>query len=303
MNVLIQGMRRSATTFLFDLLCADGRFDPYYEPLAAAKRTAVGGGSRIADEDFFEKIRSAREAYLPDAHEAGLLNWGAPTDPDREIDPDVSDEVRGYLAFLMSRSDDVLLKLVRAYNKLPVLRAIDADARIIHIVRDPRAVVTSFLFGKGRRHADAYTCADDFFDHRGDGAGPRNLQGLNIADRLIERGLVSCPADAPSYMKLLALWRFHFETTHRDSDRHTLLLRHEDLLQSPDASLDRIGKLLDRPLSDAAHAWMDQHLDPRVRIFEPDDPRWRQAFRDLGLDAVLCTAGYADLPQPHGAMG
>ena len=44
MNVFIQGMRRSGTTILFDILWEDERFDCYYEPFAAAKKEVWGGG-------------------------------------------------------------------------------------------------------------------------------------------------------------------------------------------------------------------------------------------------------------------
>ncbi len=87
MNVFIQGMRRSGTTFLFDILSADGRFDGYYEPLAKAKRRALGGGSGVSKEDFFHKIRETRNAFasfynLPNTD---ILNYGAPRCPELEL--------------------------------------------------------------------------------------------------------------------------------------------------------------------------------------------------------------------------
>jgi hypothetical protein len=37
-------MCRSDTTFLYDILSVDGRFDAHYEPLAKAQKVAKGGG-------------------------------------------------------------------------------------------------------------------------------------------------------------------------------------------------------------------------------------------------------------------
>ena len=39
MNVFVQGMRRTGTTIVYDLLSVDPGFDVYYEPLAAGKQT------------------------------------------------------------------------------------------------------------------------------------------------------------------------------------------------------------------------------------------------------------------------
>jgi hypothetical protein len=295
LKIAIQGMRRSSTTFLFDLLLADGRFNGFYEPLAAARKPAVGGGSKISSTDFFENIRAAREAFQPGAHEAGLLNWGAPIDPDREIDAALPPLVARYIRFLFAQSEHSLLKFVRAYSKVPALLQVEPDLILIHIVRDPRAVVTSFLFGKGRRHADLFTDSSSFFEFRGETPGPRHLQGLELADRLIERNLVECPADAPSFMKLLALWGFHYASTSRDLPPHALTLRHEELLRDPSGSLDRIDAVLDSPLTDDARTWLDTHLDPRQRIFEPTNPHWHHALLELRLDKVLCDAGYASV--------
>ena len=53
MNVFIQGMRRSGTTILFDILSVDPYFDSYYEPFAAANKEAIGGGSGMHKLIFF----------------------------------------------------------------------------------------------------------------------------------------------------------------------------------------------------------------------------------------------------------
>ena len=37
MTIFMQGMRQSGTTITYDLFCADGSFETFYEPLAAPK--------------------------------------------------------------------------------------------------------------------------------------------------------------------------------------------------------------------------------------------------------------------------
>ena len=37
MNVFMQGMRRSGTTIVYDILCQDKNLDLYYEPFAAGR--------------------------------------------------------------------------------------------------------------------------------------------------------------------------------------------------------------------------------------------------------------------------
>lgn len=310
MNVFIQGIRRSATTFLFDVLCADGRFDAYYEPLAAARRPAVGGGSQVRAEDFFEKIRRVRKEY---AEAVGLddprvLNWGAPRNAELETGQEWDPWVEGYLQFLLDRSDHTLLKFVRAYDKVERLQELDPGACLFHIVRDPRAVATSFLFGKGQVHRALFARPDTFFGYRGDpgrdGAeGPRNLQALQVADWLSEQGQLDVDPDGPVYERLLALWGYHFRQTHRDGracfgERYRLV-RYEDLLQRPEDTLAQLYAALGESCRPSALQWLQTHAAERPQVFAESDSRWAKSLERLGLGPSLAEAGYEPVsPQP-----
>ena len=300
-KVFIQGMRRSATTFLYDVLCADGRFDAYYEPLAKAKRAAVGGGSRVREEDFFEKIRQCRSAYATASGlgDSTLLNWGAPRDASAEVEGSMDERVVGYLRFLLEQSENTLLKFVRAYNKVEILRELEPQGVLLHIVRDPRAVASSFLLGKGQVHRSHYVNADVFFDYSGDASfGPMNLQALKVFDELRRRELIFCEADAPYFERLLALWGYHFRQTDRAGreefgDRYCVL-RYEELIQKPKETLARVYATLGEPCQDTALAWLEANVADRPQIFAEGDERWSQSLERLKLADDLTHAGYRD---------
>ena len=78
-----------------------------------------------------------------------MFNYGAPGQPDLEFETELPEYCRTYLRFLLARSPDTVVKFTRMYCKVAVLREIDPDAKFIHIVRDPRLVTASYLFGEG----------------------------------------------------------------------------------------------------------------------------------------------------------
>lgn len=114
MNVFIQGMRRSGTTILFDVLWEDESFDCYYEPLAAASKKAIGGGSEEHSVDFFDNIRRCRMEFMaqyPKLESTDLLNYGAPRQAELEFEPDLPDYCREYIKFMISQSEHTMIKL------------------------------------------------------------------------------------------------------------------------------------------------------------------------------------------------
>jgi hypothetical protein len=297
-DLFIQGLRRSSTTFLFDVLLADPRFVGWYEPLAAAKVKAVGGGSRMSDVDFYEALRDARARF---AAQSGLadpdvLNHGAPRRPELELDSDLPGPVAAYVNFLCDEAEFTVLKFVRAWRKLPALVAARPTAKIVHIVRDPRAVVTSFLFGKGRKNAARYDDAAAFFEQHGPAKGN---QGLAIADALIASGELTIGSDDPHALKLLGVWQHHFRSAHRDGLRlgaaRYLLLRHEDLLAAPLDAIGRVYRLIGEDVPQSVTDFLTTRLDPRPRIHEPEDPRWTAMFERLALAPELLAAGYPEI--------
>lgn len=297
-DLFIQGMRRSSTTFLFDVLLADPRCAGWYEPFAEAQKPAVGGGSRVSDVDFFAELRAARARFAAACglSDLTLLNHGAPRDALLELRRDLPAVVTDYVRSLCGGAEITVLKFVRAWRKLPALLAARPEARVVHIVRDPRAVATSFLFGKRQRHAHLYPDADSFFRQQGPAKGN---QALAIADALIEHGELDLAPDDPHVLKLLGVWQHHVRSTHGDGlalreDRY-LLVRHEDMLRSPMETIDRVYRLIGKDVPQPVRRFLSEKLDPVPRIFAPADRRWRELLDRADLAAECVAAGYGDL--------
>lgn len=295
MNLFIQGMRRSGTTILFDALLEDHGLRCFYEPFTTDKR-AVGGGSGARDRDLFADVRALRERFVRERHpelDTELLNWGAPRAPELELEPDLPDACRDYLRFLLDQAPDVVMKHVRMYCKVPVLADLDPGAGLLHVVRDPRAVATSYLMGRGRKRADLFPVADAFFGHRSERSmwATRQLAGL-LAARPEFAHLRGCT----DVERVLLVWRFTFERTREDGLRcfgaRYRLLRHEDLMADPEAALGAVYDLTHRPMPPEVSGWARRNVRRRDETFAPDDPRWAHALGAVGGDRALHEAGY-----------
>lgn len=295
MNLFIQGMRRSGTTILFDALLEDPNLLCLYEPFTADKE-AVGGGSGVRRRDLFADVRALRERFRrerrPDL-DLELLNWGAPRDPGLELEPDLPDFCREYLAFLHDQAPDVVSKHVRMYCKVPALAEIAPNAGLVQVVRDPRAVTTSYLAGRGGKRAHLLEDPDAFFSHR----SPRSMWATRqLAELLTRRPEHRHLHDCPDFMRVLLVWRATFEQSRRDGmrcfgDRYRLL-RHEEFVADPAAALARVYELLDRPVPPAVAEWARGAVRPGQQAVAADDPRWAQALREVGLAPLLGQAGY-----------
>ena len=87
--ILIQGMRRSGTTILYDALLEDPGLHCFYEPLREEGDTP-GGGSGARASDPFAETRALRRAFR-DANYPDLdledFNCGGPGRPALELGP------------------------------------------------------------------------------------------------------------------------------------------------------------------------------------------------------------------------
>ncbi len=300
-DLFIQGLRRSGTTFLYDVLLSDPRFDGYYEPLAEATRPAVGGGSKVSEVDFYEKIRDVRKRYgeTIGLSDLTLLNFGAPRDASLELEREFSPEVLGYIRFMCAQREFTVLKFVRAWRKLPALIVAFPKAFVVHIVRDPRAVVTSFLFGKGQKNKDQFKTADDFFTFGGD---VKRNQGLQIANLMIDRKELPLERTAPHAAKLLGTWKHHFRSTHDDGVKilgpeRYFEIRHEEFVRAPEITMEQIYARIGQSMPDSVRAFLREKVDSKPRIFAETDPRWIQFMKQLAMGGELADAGYVELAE------
>ena len=132
MKFFMQGMRRSATTVVYDLLSQDDRLDLYYEPYSVHGKVEMGGGSGMQEIDHMAKIYELRDAFVA-AHpeygiEPGDLNYGAPRDAALELETDLAPWAAEYMFELLSRSDHIAIKFTRMYRKMHALKEIAPDA-------------------------------------------------------------------------------------------------------------------------------------------------------------------------------
>ncbi|MEZ5155654.1 MAG: sulfotransferase [Solirubrobacterales bacterium] len=300
--ILMQGMRRSGTTILYDALLEDPELHCFYEPLREDTETP-GGGSGARETDPFAETRRLRLEYR-DREWPGLdiaeFNLGGPGNPEAEIGPELPEHCAGFLRTLLSRDEQVMIKETRFYDKLAAIRGIaPGETVLIHVVRDPRAVAASMMMGKNRSRA--YGSADEFFAER----EKRKLWSSRQLSRiLLQRPEYSRVRRPANFERILLVWKHTFESTWRDGrelfgDRY-VLLRNEELRADPVAAIARVYEAAGRPTPPEVAQWARGKVkDPEVP-FAATDPRWSEAFAKLGMAPALREAGYPQLAESAG---
>jgi hypothetical protein len=300
--ILMQGMRRSGTTILYDALLEDPGLHCFYEPFREDAETP-GGGSGARTTDPFAETRGLRRAYR-DEHWPGLdlaeFNLGGPGNPEREIGPEMPEHCAGFLRTLLDRDEPVLIKETRLYDKLEAVRGLTPeDAVLVHVVRDPRAVAASMMTGKSRSRA--YGTADEFFAER----EKRKLWSSRALSRILlqrpEYAHVRRPAN---FERILLVWKHTFESTRREGrllfgDRY-VLLRNEELRADPVAAIARVYEAARRETPAAVAEWARGKVREPEVPFAATDPRWSEAFTELDMGPALRDAGYAQIAESVG---
>lgn len=298
MNLFVLGVRRSGTTILYDVLSQDPELRCFYEPLRE-DAPSVGGGSGARAEDVFAETRAIREAFraerfpeLPVEH----FNCGGPRTPEAELDPELSRACAELLAHLLEQAPQVVIKETRLHHKLEAIAAIDPNAAIVHVVRDPRAVTASMLLGR-RRRTDIYPDAETFFTAR---TGRRLWSSRRISEELLASGRVPGPrSDIPDFLRALAVWKAAVERAGVDGARlfgaRFATTRLEDLRADPRTELERVYALLDCRPPPAVLDWASAMLRGDDSLHLGEDPRWARAARLLEMEPQLRATGYEEI--------
>ena len=296
MTLILQGMRRSGTTIVYDALDQDPDLTLWYEPLAAVKKPAIGGGSGARDVDVFEQVRAAREGFLANRPGGSYdeLNFGAPRDASLEFEPGLSSVATDYLQFLLHRPGPVAAKFTRLYAKVPAIHRISPEAGFVLLVRDPRAVAVSYLFGKNRRNKKHASPLEVFFGRCTDRSAWSSHPISELVRREYDKEGLPEPTDLE---RILLIWRFTFERAWTDAkatygDR-AIIVRHEDFCADPDRELRRMHDLDGREVPDAVSSWALANVRAPGTIHAEGDRRWRTAADRMGLQGVLADAGYS----------
>ncbi len=287
--ILMQGMRRSGTTILYDALLEDPELHCFYEPLREDTETP-GGGSGARESDPFAETRALRIAFR-DEHYPGMdiseFNLGGPGNPEAELGPELPEHCAGFLATLLQRDEPVMIKETRFYDKLEAINAIcPDDSALVHVIRDPRAVAASMMMGRGRKRA--YSTAEEFFTER----EKRKLWSSRQLSRILlgrpEYSHIHRPAN---FERILLVWKHTFESTWREGrqlfgDRY-VLLRNEELRADPVAAIARIYEVTGRRTPSAVAEWARGKVREPEVPYAANDPRWSEAFSRLEMRDVL----------------
>lgn len=297
--ILIQGMRRSGTTIVYDAMLEDPELHSFYEPLREDTETP-GGGSGARESDPFAETRALRlafrNAHYPDL-EIDAFNCGGPRNPVAELGPELPRHCAEFLASLFDRDERVMVKETRFYDKLEALSGIaPANSVLVHVVRDPRAVAASMMMGKGRKRS--YDSADDFFAER----EKRKLwSSRQLSQLLLARPEYVGIKKPANFERILLVWKHTFESTWRDGRRlfgdRYVLLRNEELRADPVAAIARIYEAAGRPTPPQVADWARGKVKEPEVPFAANDPRWATAFAELEMGEALVNAGYGSLAE------
>ncbi len=295
MKLILQGMRRSGTTIVYDALDQDPDISLWYEPLAAAKKPAIGGGSGVRDIDVFKRLRDARSVFLAEneVEDSAILNHGAPRNPDLEFSREFPPVVEDYLRFLMNTSSPAIAKFTRLYTKVPEIYRLFPDAGFIHLVRDPRAVAISYLFGKNRRNEKHASPLEVFFTRQTE----RSAWSSYAISELVRNEYIHENLPEPTDLeRVLLIWRFTFERVRKDAmstyGDKMLMLRHEDFCADPINELERLYSMIGSTVPENVQKWASKNVRLPGPIHAEGDPRWIEAFDRMGMLQTVADAGY-----------
>ena len=127
---------------------------------------------------------------------------------------------------------------------MPAVAALFPAAGFVHLVRDPRAVVASYLFGKGRKHEPQAGPPDVFFGRRSDRTAWSSYPISELVRQEYRDESLQAPTDLE---RVLLVWRFTYERVKLDAARvygdRAIRLRHEDFCADPAGELERLYAL------------------------------------------------------------
>ena len=296
MKLFMQGMRRSGTTIMFDILSQDDRLDLYYEPFSQGNPGALGGGSGIQEVDLMEKIHRFRAEFIAKnglSIDPTFFNYGAPRDPALEMDAELPDLCKQYLAAMAGVSEHTAFKFTRVYRKVSDLLDVAPDGCFVLLMRDPKHVVASYLYGRNQRRMKRLPDADAFF------AATRKFDPWKAAtffDVIIKQENRPDLGDIPDFMRILYLWKYTAEHALRDGSQafgdRFMIVRHEDLVEDPRNTVERVYDLVGLAPSSTAIDWAANEVRASEKRVYESDPRWDEAFDKLDMREILSASGY-----------
>ena len=259
---------------------------------AGAGQAVVGGGSGLRDIDFFADLRELRKEFAadhPELEDVSHLNHGAPRDWRLEFERELPEVIRRLPAVSFAQGDAVAIKCTRMAGKLPALAASTPRSRLLHVVRDPRAVTVSYLFGRapapGRALGPVRSSATPVTGASGRAARSASTSSPASTFRAGPR-LRAHPA------RVAGRDRGNPPRRQEAFGERAMLVRHEDLRARPVATIGSVYDFLGRPLPPAVARLAAEAVRADQEIVAPDDRRWAEAYDRLGMRDTVRAAGY-----------
>jgi hypothetical protein len=254
LNVFIVGARRSGTTILWETFRQDSRFTCFDEPFAPHLRRHV----HLREDNH----KGTFAEYIARPELVSAL-WST-IQPYEELLPGLLGHQHSYVQALTSVNGRVCIDFVRAHARIADLRRADPTALIVHLVRDPRSVVTSHLKPYDRWTSPRLPA--DFFDYEG---WYDYWQYQTLAGALGYRGR--------AIVGLLLVWRALTATA--ESENPDVTLRYEDFARDPEETMRELYALID-----LEYRGIDaSRIHPPKPPHAATDPRWRQALTEAGI--------------------
>lgn len=285
----MQGLRRSGTSIVFDVLYQDERFEGYYEPLAKAKKVEAIPYYAIVKQRREEFVAVYSTNHPDESIKFNTLNYGAPREARLEYEKILPEYCQEYIQYLIAQSSGIpLLKFTRMHHKISALQEIDPTAKLVIIARDPRSIVTSYLFGKQQKNKHLFDTPDKFFHSVSDYTA---WSYRDFSEILLQTDEYSDLNDCEDFMRILIVWKDTVKAAIEGAKKYFpdrwFLLRHHDLTHNPEALLNRLYDYFELPLSDTVKQWAIANVRDRPDMFEPENPAWTHAFERLKLTEFL----------------
>ena len=298
MNIYIQGLRRSGTTILFNLFKFISDFQCYYEPLAdVTKKTNHGGANFEHKGNLFSNVKDIRQVFIernPGVTDS-MLNYGAPQWPALEFEMSLPEFVKDYISSILSYDDNSCIKFTRMYNKLCDLSSIDQDALLIHAVRHPFAVVTSYIYGKNGVRRQRYLDEPSlFFEQRTEG---KAWKFGTFSQYILDLEEYQHLENLADFEKVLLLWKYVNKKTYDDGIKYFgsryRLIKNEDLRNDVALTWVNLMTSIGHDVEESTMEWAREHVhrgESSVHLIT--DPRWARAMEKLEMGALCSSFGY-----------